>query len=69
MKKNWQPKSVFLAFTIPTEGDGKIVRRMVGRFGSRLDFEFNEKEKSFMEFRNQIGLVSRSNFRHYQLIF
>ena len=50
----------FLAFTIPTEGDGKIVRRIVE---SCLDFEFKEKEKSFMEFRNQIGSVLRLNLR------
>ena len=65
-KKNWKSKSVFLAFTIPTEGDGKIVGKMNGIFGY-LEFEFKEKEKSFMEFRNQIGLVLRLNHRIPQL--
>ena len=55
-KKNWQPKPVFLAFTISTKGDEKIVRKMVGRY-SRLDFEFSERQKVLLEFRNQIGLV------------
>ena len=55
-KKNWQFKSVFLAFTLPSEGAGKIVRKMGGGY-EYLDFEFKEKQKSFMEFRNQIGSV------------
>ena len=69
LKKNWQPKSVFLAFTISTEGDEKIVRKDSQKIGrlSLLDFEFSERQKVLLEFRNQIGLVLQWNFRHYQL--
>ena len=59
-----------MAFTIPTEGDGKIVGkteyRPNGIFGY-LEFEFKEKDKSFMEFRNKIGSVLRLNLRISQL--
>ena len=66
-KKNWQSKSLFLAFTISTEVDGRIVRVWKTDRGLFvLDFEFSEKEKSF---RNQIGSVSRWNFRRYQWSF
>ena len=59
-----------MAFTIPTEGDRKIVGKTEhspnGIFGY-LEFEFTEKEKSFMEFRNHIGSVLRLNLRISQL--
>ena len=61
-KRNWQSKSVFLAFTIPTEGDGKIIGKYY-----YLEFEFKKKAKSFMEFRKQIGSVFRLNLRISQL--
>ena len=66
LKKNWKSKSVFLAFTIPTEGDGKIVGKLVLKH-VYLEFEFKEKDKSFMEFRNKIGSVLRLNLRISQL--
>ena len=51
-----------MAFTIPTEGDGKIVGKLVEIHGY-LEFVFKEKDKSFMEFRNKIGSVLRLNLR------
>ena len=61
-KKNWKSKSVFLAFTISIEGDGK----MIGRYYD-LEFEFSERQKVLLEFRNQIGSVLRLNLRISQL--
>ena len=59
-----------MAFTIPTEGDGKINGKtkhsLDGVFGY-LEFEFKEKDKSFMEFRNKIGSVLRLSLRISQL--
>ena len=62
-KKIWQPKSIFLAFTISTEGDGRIVRVWKrDRWEYVWDFDFSEKEKSLLEFRGQIGSVLRWHF-------
>ena len=75
-KKNLRPKSVFLAFTIPAEDDGRIVREKRGIIGDffghqefDLSFEFSEKEKSLLVFKDQIGSVWRWNARHCHLIY
>ena len=57
-----------MAFTISTEGDEKIVIKMNDDgYKSRLDFEFGERQKVLLEFRNQIGLVLQWNFCHCQM--
>ena len=62
--ENWRPKSVFLAFTTTKDSEGKVIIKMSGKdwLGypcSDLDFQFGKNEKVFMEFRKQIGLVSK----------
>ena len=50
--------------TIPKEGKGKIVEKLFKKDFEKsyeeyndIHFEFSKKEKDFMKFRNQIGLV------------
>ena len=61
-KKNWRPKSVFLAFTIKRQCEGKIIEKQIKRHSETedqnffdLEFEFSKDEKAFMKFKNQVG--------------
>ena len=62
LKKNWRPKSVFLAFTVKSKCKGEIVEKEIKKQSDNtvthvfdLEFEFSKDEKAFMKFRNQIG--------------
>ena len=72
--ENWRPKSVFLAFTTTKECEGKVIIKTFATevFGSSianiingLDFQFGKNEEDFMEFRKEIGLVSRIPMIHW----
>ena len=71
--KNWRPKSVFLAFTTTKDCQGKVIIKISGDDDyktpiSYLDFQFSKHEKDFMEFRKQIGLVSRILMIHWYYV-